>query len=679
MYRTKLKAGVLVLILFAVAIQCSRSSPAPQESESSPSGLAILTTPVLRLGYLGRRYLAVFKATHGSAPYRWALVEGDLPRGLSFDGSKGEITGKPAEAGRFALTIAVTDSTGTVARKTFRLWVPDLRLDEYGGLMSMPSPGRGSGYFRLEKFGRRWMFVTPAGHAFWLFAVQNACYAYLNPGVLDRKYSGNVLFWGDNTSSRLQSWGFNALGEYTGVCISPVGVWGRTTYNMPQMPVILLLRPAYYSTTNPPSAELHLAEPVKDVIAGVPRSTYNGWRAVLPDVFDPKFAKACQGLVSGIMKPYRNGFADNPWILGITIDDADELFGFKSGGNAPINAYENPAFMVATSRFEYTAEQNTRHANWIDPKLYSKYAWIDFLKQKYNNSIAALNAAWGTRGFYTSFGDAGGYGTGTGVLDEDGRHSAWMGNDPYMLDGSHTQRGSKCYLGCKAASPAVRADINAFLYVFVKKYTETVVAAIRAADKHHLIFGPDAINNYGAKARNEVLKGLADGGIDAFIWNYNPNYGGAADLAGSMVENNESYDLTGKPAYLWYTLAANGDSSLTCTRPSYGITMLPSQKARGEHYATVDIPNFVNARGSNGDYYVLGIDWWDLFDTPAECGNWGLLTRDDNAYDGREAVRRVGADSWGFSTGGERSDYGDFLDSVQAANLKALKRISGGH
>ena len=77
-------------------------------------------------------------------------------------------------------------------------------------------------------------------------------------------------------------------------------------------------------------------------------------------------------------------------------------------------------FLIAVANFT-TSDHN-------DPKLYAKYAWSAFLQKKYD-TIAALNAAWGSD--YTSFGDDGGYGAGTGVLDEDGRHKAWLGADPY--------------------------------------------------------------------------------------------------------------------------------------------------------------------------------------------------------------------------------------------------------
>jgi hypothetical protein len=40
----------------------------------------------------------------------------------------------------------------------------------------------------------------------------------------------------------------------------------------------------------------------------------------------------------------------------------------------------------------------------------------------------------------------------------------------------------------------------------------------------------------------------------------------------------------------------------------------------------------------------------------------------DNAYNGKEAVVGTGSDAWGFVTGGEEKNYGDFLDYVKTTN-----------
>ncbi|MGH9395372.1 MAG: hypothetical protein ACRD18_00790, partial [Terriglobia bacterium] len=537
----------------------------------------------------------------------------------------------------------------------------------YGGLVNMPSPHGGTGFFRVEKFGNRWTFVDPLGNAFWLFSVYSACPSGLNSSV-------NLSGWATHLNERLLSWGFNALGEFTSTCDTPIGAHGYTRYDSPRMPVIMIIDTAQDALFNPTSPAASLPEAVKSISMGVPKTTWTGWKGPLPDVYDPKFTTAYNNEVAYWMQQYTGGFADKSWILGITTDDADDLFGFKSGGNAPVNNYPNPAFLVATAQFQYTTAENPKGVAWIDPTLYSKYAWVNFLKQKYS-SIAALNSAWGTGGFYTSFEDAGGYGTGTGVIDEDGRHTHWMGNDPYTLNGTRTAFGNVCLSKCRSASAGVQTDLNAFLYQFVKEYATVAVTAIRAVDKNHLIFGPAAINNYGAKARDQVLQGLSDGGIDVFQYNYDPAFG---PMAASMRDNNRSYDLIGKPAFIWYSVTANPDSTLSGLAPAYGLYNFPTQGARGQHYSTVDIPQFLSAQGSNGDHYILGIDWWDVYDDHTQNTNWGLITNGDNAYDGKASTIAIGADSWGFKTGGEAADYGDFLDSVRQANLDALRQIVAG-
>ncbi len=56
----------------------------------------------------------------------------------------------------------------------------------------------------------------------------------------------------------------------------------------------------------------------------------------------------------------------------------------------------------------------------------------------------------------------------------------------------------------------------------------------------------------------------------------------------------------------------------------------------------------------------------------SEQTNWGLVSLADNAYDGREASTDAGKDAWGFKTGGEERNYGDFLTDVRNANLQLL-------
>ena len=45
------------------------------------------------------------------------------------------------------------------------------------------------------------------------------------------------------------------------------------------------------------------------------------------------------------------------------------------------------------------------------------------------------------------------------------------------------------------------------------------------------------------------------------------------------------------------------------------------------------------------------------------------------AYDGKEARVGSGVDSWGYPTGGEERDYGDFISSVKEANLSVHEEL----
>lgn len=658
--------GAITLLSFgcggAIA-QPARPAPAATEALTANSQLRIATTD-LHMGDIGQPYRAVLTATGGVAPYTWSVTGGWLPKGLSLVESKGEITGTPSAWGGAPVTVTARDRRGATASASFMLEIFEQPLDVYGGLKNSPSPHGGTGFFRVEKQGSRWTFVDPLGNDFWMLSVYYACPALLNPGV-------NTTNWAMHTNERLISWGFNTLGEYTDGCDSPISTWNQSNAVSPKMPKIIMINAAPDAMFRPHLPQCDISEAIKDIVVGVPGNTPDpNHSEPIPDVYDPKFATAYRNEVNYLDRvEYTGGFANSPWIIGITTDDADDLLGFKSQGNAPIN-YPDPAYLVAVARFHYTAAQSYTRTAWRDPKLYSKYAWINFLKQKYSNNIAALNRAWETGGFYTSFDDAGGYGTGRGVIDEDGRHTAWMGNDPYTLNGTHNSLGRPC--NCRSASPGVQTDLNAFLYQFAKQYATVAVTAIRSVDKHHLIFGPAALNNHGSPARPEVLRGLSDGGIQVFQYNYDPT-------TGSMAGNDQSYDITRKPAFLWYTLLANADSPLAGVKAPWASPVYPIQAMRGEHYEKLDLPRFLNARGSDGDYYIVGIDWWDLYDSKGEGANFGLMTDNNNPYDGKADVIQRGADSWGFPTGGETTDFGDFLSSVRQANLDALRLIAVRH
>ena len=523
--------------------------------------------------------------------------------------------------------------------------------DKYGGLLALPSPMGATGYFRMEEAIRgdgkikRWNFVSPLGNALYVRGVQNATYVALDRGVMVR-YGDNRTPWFTRTLRRIQSWGFNVIAEYAHLAFLPVGNQsGGPSGAQVKMPFIIMLRAAAEATYHP--ERCGYKQPIKNIIAGVPEH-YAIWGGTpMLDPFDPMWPACVKAEVS----QWRNNFSDGefnnvPWIVGITTEDADFVWALKATGDNPAkkNNYPHMGFLIAVVNFNYSGQS--------DPKLYAKYAWSAYLEKKYG-TIAALNTAWGSN--YTSFGDDGGYGTGTGVLDEDGRHTEWLGADPYNLSG---------------AKPAVQADLDSMLFGYVLTFEIMEVRAIRAYDKNHLILGPNALGGPGAYGpRPQVLEALADAGVDVLYLNYDSVY------PQNIKTATAAYDKTGKPVLLWYGLSANQDSGW---RGQGSVTDADyrTQEKRGQVY-TEDQQYIFSARAADGSFPIVGVNFWGLTDDNSnEHTNWGLISNRDNPYDGKCDVRATAVkDPSGARCGGEAADYGDFLSAVTAANAAIMRQM----
>ena len=80
-------------------------------------------TDVLSPGRVGVSYAIGVFADGGVPPYRWSLVAGQLPPGLSLTTSPGRITGTPTTAGTFTFTLRVTDQGGQQATQQFSITI----------------------------------------------------------------------------------------------------------------------------------------------------------------------------------------------------------------------------------------------------------------------------------------------------------------------------------------------------------------------------------------------------------------------------------------------------------------------------------------------------------------------------------------------------------------------------
>ena len=74
-------------------------------------------------GQVGVSYATGVFADGGVPPYRWSLVAGQLPPGLSLTTSPGRITGTPTTAGTFTFTLRVADNGGQTATQQFSITI----------------------------------------------------------------------------------------------------------------------------------------------------------------------------------------------------------------------------------------------------------------------------------------------------------------------------------------------------------------------------------------------------------------------------------------------------------------------------------------------------------------------------------------------------------------------------
>ena len=209
--------------------------------------------------------------------------------------------------------------------------------------------------------------------------------------------------------------------------------------------------------------------------------------------------------------------------------------------------------------------------------------------------------------------------------------------------------------------------MNQFVYDYAYKYSHTAITAIRTYDSHHLIFSPAALGAGGYEDRPQVLQAFSDAGMNVFQM--------SASVTGDFSGYRATYDLIGKPIYLWYAISANADSALYGYVSTQGVPDYRTQANREIHYG-LDLETFVAAQATNGDNYMLGIDWWEFTDGNFnEKTNWGLVTDRDNAYDGREDVNYQVRDSGGYLAVPEDRSYGDFITPVTATNDSVLKQL----
>ena len=624
-------------------------------------GLAIVTSSSdLPWATAGVDYLVRLTAWGGAAPYAWKAVT-PLPTGLKLD-DDGMMEGAPVQGGDYQFTIQVTGLQQQSVRRDFRLHVSPVQVDHFGGVMAVRSPRGADGHWRTEKIGDRWVLITPEGHAFWMLAV----WGVTGDSHVDErgiKYDdwtkqkyGSLAATFLQANRRLRSWGFNSIGPWSYRMAHPYDAepeWGGV------QPVKFP-----YTTRAAGSVEKGRDHGIfKSLFARVDSSVLKeiSSAAAFPDVFDPAW-------VAETRRQYAHdedlqAKSRSPYFIGSFADDTDDLGGFGGGPDfvtdPPGKMHVHLAYLalVAAPTQETNPYSKPAEQRYADTQLHTKFALRDFLRQRYG-TIEALNAAWGAS--YTTFDSDGGWPKGNGLLDENGRRShSWLGSgDPELPKDS-------------GANPRMVADLDEFLYRIARQYLSVHRDALKSIAPHALFFGPTNIGGWGAPARAPIYR--AAGELQDVI-------SVSTDCSQAQLDfiTRAAGDV---PLVIWEGMLANPDSSRWRHRDpdvAEASWYLPTQQARAEHYRQRANLIFNGRSSVTGNKHYVGLLWWWWIDMISEQKNWGLVTLMDNAYDGMEATRGYGIDAWGYRTGGEEKNYGDFLHPAREMNFSIVERLAAG-
>ena len=302
-------------------------------------------------------------------------------------------------------------------------------------------------------------------------------------------------------------------------------------------------------------------------------------------------------------------------------------------------------------------------------------------------------------------------GGGRGLMDESGG-SGDMSNCPSATDSvCWVGTNSVCLEGVNAAYPTyfacigagglavpnacgkpmtapftepcqVGLDLDNWIAQFAAEFFSGTKNAIRNGGSKLNLGGLDVMGGYGASPIKQFLQGAAPY-LD-FAFTGSLHYWVAPSPA--YIKSNYQYFTQyfgDKPIYDYAGLWAQADSSANCiTKLDPAAPNFPTQAARGQAY--YDEVNFLLTTPSyNGDIQFVGHQWWSWQDFPAAYAdgtlssasyNQGVVSYNDNAYDGKEAVSAsVRCDSTytvvsGAMCGSENSNYGDALTTITAAN-----------
>ncbi len=320
--------------------------------------------------------------------------------------------------------------------------------------------------------------------------------------MLSAKYGGQTytpyIKWFNNDIPKLISYGINATGQASnrywqilfgkargdgGILLTPgATVPTELSWNLSD----LTMRSA--DSFSPPL--ITSGSPIKNMMSDISSTFCGGHEGRTPDAFDPQYINALKNSVrfftgQGSWAGSGNSLPDASTVFAILTEEADDLFLIDS------KYHEHLGALVLMSN-PYMPQDPQSGVTYPNPVFYSKTLGLrDFLANEYGcsgsadpdrsnfcgasaaaNALAALNRAWGTR--YTTWNTSSGsisngtnaYGTGSGLLDENGSHVI---RNCDFVDYNH---------GDWTDNTEIRGDLDAFVFHWSRVYAQSMHAAL---------------------------------------------------------------------------------------------------------------------------------------------------------------------------------------------------------
>jgi hypothetical protein len=281
--------------------------------------------------------------------------------------------------------------------------------------------------------------------------------------------------------------------------------------------------------------------------------------------------------------------------------------------------------------------------------------WISFNVAPANGAVISVDYV------------ANGWPYGTGLMDEDGRNTNWLGTNDVCLTAHTLVCGPGLSFPAPNANSTTGADLEAWNAQFAASYFSQSKAAMNAQLPGVLYFGTDTLGTWGAPPPLGVLQG-AGPYLDAMFTTVYPGQTYSAAIYQFITQY-----LGDKPMMDFLTEQATPDSFLWQYGAQSGqVIASNTQVQRGQNwYSTISW--MLNTLSYNGSYQWIGANWWGLYDFWNEKTNWGLVSLYDNPYDGKSSCQQTRADPWGYSTGGESPAnggpcFGTAIDYVKQGN-----------